>query len=202
MEQEETPLSPLTSPPPFSFTSQDTPIEAPEDLPDSHSLCQSSVSLDHLSLSEDSQASSIPSSEDMDTDNDTELVWRQQVRVRQPLRLVPPLLPALISLPPTQDAQADPEDLKSTSDEDGDYTWTPTRRVSTLPSARRKTGKGQAGRGPVKPKKKKAPCPTQTKKKCVNGFIMFCRMNRKQYIRWVGVLFGHLIPRACCPAAV
>jgi hypothetical protein len=26
------------------------------------------------------------------------------------------------------------------------------------------------------------------KKKCVNGFIMFCRMNRKQYIRWVGGL--------------
>ncbi|XP_016068032.1 PREDICTED: LOW QUALITY PROTEIN: basic helix-loop-helix and HMG box domain-containing protein 1 [Miniopterus natalensis] len=159
---EEVFLDPVSSPSSWMLEvpqKKDTPIEAPEDLPDSHSLCQSSVSLDHLSLSEDSQASSIPSSEDMDTDNDTELVWRQQ------------------------DAQADPEDLKSTSDEDGDYTWTPTRRVSTLPSARRKTGKGQAGRGPVKPKKKKAPCPTQTKKKCVNGFIMFCRMNRKQYIR-------------------
>lgn len=114
--------------------------------------------------------------------------------------MVPPLLPALISLPPTQDTQADPEGPKSTSDEDGDYTWTPTRRVSTLPSARRKTRKGRASRGPVKAKKnKKAPCPTQTKKKCVNGFIMFCRMNRKQYIRWVGVLFGRQPPRACCP---
>lgn len=37
---------------------------------------------------------------------------------------------------------------------------------------------------------KQTPCPTQMKKKCVNGFIMFCRMNRKQYIRWEGVLFS------------
>lgn len=101
-----------------------------------------------------------------------------------PPRLVPPLLPALISLSPTQHAQANPEGPKSSSEEDGDYTWTPTRRASTLPVPGRKTRKGWAGRGPVKPKKKRtAPCPTQMKKKCVNGFIMFCRMNRKQYIR-------------------
>nr|KAF6272620.1 basic helix-loop-helix and HMG-box containing 1 [Myotis myotis] len=138
---------------------KDTPPEAPEDLSDSHSLCLSSVSLGHLSLSEDSQASSIPSSEGMDTDMDTELVWTQQ------------------------EAQANPEDLKFSSDEDGDYTWTPTRRASTLPSARRKSRRGQADGGPMTLTNKKDSCPTQPKKKCVNGFIMFCRMNRKQYIR-------------------
>lgn len=26
--------------------------------------------------------------------------------------------------------------------------------------------------------------PPRPKKKCVNGFIMFCRLNRKAYIRW------------------
>ncbi|KAM8791845.1 meiosis initiator protein [Rhynchonycteris naso] len=135
---------------------KDTPFEALEDLTHSHSLCQFSVSPDHLSLSENSKASSSPSSEATDTDMDRESVWRQQ------------------------DTQADPEDPKSSSDEDGDYTWTPTRRFSTLPLARRKS---QAGRSPRKPKNKKAASPTQMKKKCVNGFIMFCRMNRKQYIR-------------------
>lgn len=45
--------------------------------------------------------------------------------------------------------------------------------------------------GLVKPKEsKQTPCSTQMKKKCVNGFIMFCRMNRKQYIRWEGILFS------------
>ncbi|XP_070258150.1 meiosis initiator protein, partial [Myotis yumanensis] len=141
---EETPVS-------AHIPSQDTPPEAPEDLPDSHSPCLSSVSLGHLSLSEDSQASSIPSSEGMDTDMDTELVWRQQ------------------------EDQANPEDLKFSSDEDGDYTWTPTRQE--------KSRRGQADRGPMMLKNKEASCPTQPKKKCVNGFIMFCRMNRKQYIR-------------------
>lgn len=115
----------------------------------------------------------------------------------QPLEgSVPCLRPTLTSLSPAQDDEADPERLQSSSDEDGDYTWTPTRRAATQPSAGRKArkgraGKGQVGRGQVKPKEnKKPPCPTQMKKKCVNGFIMFCRMNRKQYIRWVGVLWG------------
>ncbi|EPY84971.1 hypothetical protein CB1_000420014 [Camelus ferus] len=138
---------------------KDTPPEAWEDLPDSHSLCQSSISMDrcYLSLSENSKEPSSPSSEDRDSD----LGWRQQ-----------------------EDTQADLKGLQSSSEEDGDYTWTPTRRASTLPAAGRKARKGRAGRGPVKPKEsKKAPCLTQTKKKCVNGFIMFCRMNRKQYIR-------------------
>lgn len=37
------------------------------------------------------------------------------------------------------------------------------------------------------------------KKKCVNG-IMFCRMNRKQYIRWVGVLFDLTGVLPHCPS--
>ncbi|XP_046536134.1 meiosis initiator protein [Equus quagga] len=136
---------------------KDTPSEDPEEAPDSHSLCQSSVSLDHcyLSLSENSKVPSSPSSVAMDS----EAAWVQ-----------------------LEDAQA--QSLQSSSDEDGDYTWTPTRRASTLSPAGRKARKGRAGRGPVKPKeKKKALGAGQTKKKCVNGFIMFCRMNRKQYIR-------------------
>ncbi|KAM7233247.1 hypothetical protein CapIbe_015383 [Capra ibex] len=137
---------------------KDMPPEVPKDPPDSHDLGQSSVSLDHcyLSLSENSKVPSSPGSEDMDTDS----VWRQQ-----------------------EDTQADFEGLQSSS-EDGDYTWTPTRRVSPLPMAGRKARKGRASRRPSKSKEsKKAPGTPQMKKKCVNGFIMFCRMNRKQYIR-------------------
>ena len=100
-----------------------------------------------------------------------------------------------MSLLPTQDTPAGPEGPRSVSDEDGDYTWTPSRQVLILPSARRKARKGLAGTGPVKPKIKKVPCSTQTKKKCVNGFIMFCRMNRKQYIRWVGPFRSHTLPQ-------
>ncbi|XP_068383182.1 meiosis initiator protein [Eschrichtius robustus] len=138
---------------------KDTPPEAPKDLPDSHSQCRSLVSLDHcyLSLSENSKVSSSPSSEDTDTDS----ARRQQ-----------------------EDTQANLEGLQSSSDEDEDYTWTPAQRASALRAAGRKARKGRAGRGLVKPKEsKQAPCPTQMKKKCINGFIMFCRMNRKQYIR-------------------
>ncbi|KAF6076681.1 basic helix-loop-helix and HMG-box containing 1 [Phyllostomus discolor] len=133
---------------------EDSPREASKDLPDSRrSLCQCLGSGDPPSLSEDSSGS-----EDSVTDSDVEMAWAQQ------------------------DTPADPEGPRSVSDEDGDYTWTPSRQFSTLASARRKARKGQAGRGPVKPKNKKVPCSTQMKK-CVNGFIMFCRMNRKQYIR-------------------
>ncbi|OWK16171.1 hypothetical protein Celaphus_00004625 [Cervus elaphus hippelaphus] len=142
----------------FSFMSQDTPPEVPKDPSNSQDLCQSSVSLDHcyLSLSENSKVPSSAGSEDTDTDS----VWRQQ-----------------------QDTQGDLEGLQSSSD-DGDYTWTPTRRVSPLPTAGRKARKGRASRRPSKSKgSKKAPGTPQMKKKCVNGFIMFCRMNRKQYIR-------------------
>uniref|UniRef100_A0A8C7ASV8 Meiosis initiator n=1 Tax=Neovison vison TaxID=452646 RepID=A0A8C7ASV8_NEOVI len=125
----------------------------PESSPTDGVLCQSSVSLDHcyLSLSENSKAPSGSSSSW--EGSEAELVWRRQ--------------------------EANPKGPPSSSDEDGDYTWTPTRRAASLPAAGRKVRKG-----PAKPKEnKKASCPTQTKKKCVNGFIMFCRMNRKQYIR-------------------
>ncbi|XP_022379438.1 basic helix-loop-helix and HMG box domain-containing protein 1 [Enhydra lutris kenyoni] len=137
---------------------EEMPPAPPEDPADSHSLCQSSVSLDHcyLSLSENSKALSGSSSSSSWEGSEAESVWRRQ-----------------------EDAQANPKGPPSSSDEDGDYTWTPTRRAASLPVAGRKVRKG-----PSKLKEnKKAPCPTQTKKKCVNGFIMFCRMNRKQYIR-------------------
>ncbi|XP_061244698.1 meiosis initiator protein isoform X2 [Bos javanicus] len=89
----------------------------------------------------------------------------------------------ILEEPQKKDTQADLESLQSSSD-DGDYTWTPTRRVSPLPMAGRKARKGRASRRPPKSKEsKKAPGTPQMKKKCVNGFIMFCRMNRKQYIR-------------------
>ncbi|KAM6154388.1 meiosis initiator protein [Erethizon dorsatum] len=131
---------------------------APEAPSDFYSLCQSSVSLDHcyLSLSDNSKALSSPSS-----DTDTDPLLEQE-----------------------EDTQADPEGSRSSNDEDDDSTWSPTQRSSSLSAAGRKGRKGQASKGPVKPKQsKKAPCPTQVKKKCVNGFIMFCRMNRKPYIR-------------------
>lgn len=181
--------------PSSSLLPQDTPPGGSEDPPDSHSLCQSSFSLDHcyLSLSENSRALSSPSSEatDTDTDSDTDSERRPQEVRETAIRQVPRVRPTLTSLSPTQGAEADREGPPSSSneDEDGDYTWTPTRRATALPAAGRKARKGRAGRGPVRSKEsKKAPCPPQTKKKCVNGFIMFCRMNRKQYIRWVGTL--------------
>ncbi|KAF4011140.1 hypothetical protein G4228_002054, partial [Cervus hanglu yarkandensis] len=159
---EEILLDPASSPSACIFEEPqevgDTPPEVPKDPSNSQDLCQSSVSLDHcyLSLSENSKVPSSAGSEDTDTDS----VWRQQ-----------------------QDTQGDLEGLQSSSD-DGDYTWTPTRRVSPLPTAGRKARKGRASRRPSKSKgSKKAPGTPQMKKKCVNGFIMFCRMNRKQYIR-------------------
>nr|XP_044990138.1 meiosis initiator protein [Jaculus jaculus] len=86
--------------------------------------------------------------------SDTESLWRQE------------------------DKLANPE---SSSDEDEDHIWTPSQQALALSIAERKSKKGH---GPTKPREgKKAPCLGQVKKKCVNGFIMFCRMNRKQYIR-------------------
>lgn len=103
--------------------------------------------------------------------------------------------------------QANPEGLQTSSDEDKDYTWTPTQRSSGLLVAGKKIKKVQASQGSVKPKDSKKACPGQVKKKCVNGFIMFCRMNRKQYIRWVRVLRfsspcapqDHVAPLLCLP---
>ncbi|XP_029336068.1 basic helix-loop-helix and HMG box domain-containing protein 1 isoform X4 [Mus caroli] len=119
---------------------------------------QSSVSLDHCypSLSENVKVLSNCGSSSESTD--TESLWGQE-------------------------EQANPEGLQTSSDEDRDYTWTPTGQSSGLPVASKKIKKVQASQGPVKPKDSRKACPGQVKKKCVNGFIMFCRMNRKQYIR-------------------
>ncbi|XP_076428635.1 meiosis initiator protein isoform X6 [Peromyscus maniculatus bairdii] len=132
---------------------KDTPSEGPTGPPN----FESSVSLDHcyLSLSENIKVLSSCSSSSESTD--TESLWGQE--------------------------QANREGLQTPSDEDRDYTWTPTRRSSGLLVAGKKTKKVQASQGPVKPKDSRKACPGQVKKKCVNGFIMFCRMNRKQYIR-------------------
>ncbi|XP_036038848.1 basic helix-loop-helix and HMG box domain-containing protein 1 isoform X2 [Onychomys torridus] len=132
---------------------KDTPSEGPTGRPN----LESSVSLDHcyLSLSENVKVQSSCSSSSESTD--TESLWGQE--------------------------QANREGLQTPSDEDRDYTWTPTQQSSGLLVAGKKTKKVQASQGPVKPKDSRKACPGQVKKKCVNGFIMFCRMNRKQYIR-------------------
>nr|XP_021497831.1 basic helix-loop-helix and HMG box domain-containing protein 1 [Meriones unguiculatus] len=135
---------------------KDTPSEGHTGPPN----FQSAISLDHcyLSLSENSKVLSNCSSSSESTDIDS--LWGQE-EVRG----------------------ANPEGLQSSSDEDKDYTWTPTRRSSGLLVAGKKIKKVQASQGPMRPKDSKKVCPGQVKKKCVNGFIMFCRMNRKQYIR-------------------
>uniref|UniRef100_A0A2K5QNZ4 Meiosis initiator n=1 Tax=Cebus imitator TaxID=2715852 RepID=A0A2K5QNZ4_CEBIM len=147
---------------------KDTPTKAPEDPSESHSLPRSSVSLDHcyLSLNENGKApscsTSSPSSSSSSDDSDSEPLWRKP-----------------------EDGQANPEGAPGSSEGDDDTTWTPNQQASPLPAVGRKAKKGQAVRAPGKPKEnKKGPCPPQMKKKCVNGFIMFCRMNRKQYIRF------------------
>ncbi|XP_031819726.1 basic helix-loop-helix and HMG box domain-containing protein 1 isoform X2 [Sarcophilus harrisii] len=139
---------------------------APADPPHSLDLFQSAFSLDHcyLSLSETSKTDSSPSS------GVTELVslWNRRQEASQPT----------------------PDGFLSSSDEDSDCTWTPTKRALPLPTFGRKRKRSRAsgnssstsGSGRHK-ETKKAHCPFQLKKKCVNGFIMFCRLNRKQYIR-------------------
>ncbi|KAG8143616.1 hypothetical protein E2320_000818 [Naja naja] len=88
----------------------------------------------------------------------------------------------------------------SSSEENSDSTWTPSfPRAKVLPGgpARKKSRKKQkqkkkvagAGRRARRPsagaeKRSNASSPPlQLKKKCVNGFIMFCRLNRKHFIR-------------------
>nr|XP_034377728.1 basic helix-loop-helix and HMG box domain-containing protein 1 isoform X1 [Arvicanthis niloticus] len=142
---------------------------------------QSSVSLDHcyLSLSENVKVLSNCGSSSESTD--TESLWGQEeVRgvATYPRRTGVFYLAQLSVL-----QQVNPEGLQTSSDEERDYTWTPTRRSSGLPVASKKIKKVQASQGPIKPKDSRKASPSQVKKKCVNGFIMFCRMNRKQYIR-------------------
>ncbi|KAH0507601.1 Basic helix-loop-helix and HMG box domain-containing protein 1 [Microtus ochrogaster] len=138
------------------------PQEKVQDTPTAPPNFQSSVSLDHcyLSLSENTKVLSSCSSSSESTD--TESLWGQE--------------------------QANHVGLQTPSDEDRDYTWTPTRQSSGLPVAGKKTKKVQASQGSGKLKESRKACPGQVKKKCVNGFIMFCRMNRKHYIRaWPGI---------------
>ncbi|XP_051846834.1 meiosis initiator protein [Antechinus flavipes] len=145
---------------------KDPAPSAPAGPPHSLDLFQSAFSLDHcyLSLSETSKTDSSPSS------GVTELVslWNRRQEASQPT----------------------PDGFLSSSDEDSDCTWTPTKRASPLPTFGRKrkrsraSGSSSSSSGSGRHKEsKKAHCPFQLKKKCVNGFIMFCRLNRKQYIR-------------------
>ncbi|XP_029336066.1 basic helix-loop-helix and HMG box domain-containing protein 1 isoform X1 [Mus caroli] len=142
---------------------------------------QSSVSLDHCypSLSENVKVLSNCGSSSESTD--TESLWGQE-EVRG-VATYPRRTGVFSFAQPSVLQQANPEGLQTSSDEDRDYTWTPTGQSSGLPVASKKIKKVQASQGPVKPKDSRKACPGQVKKKCVNGFIMFCRMNRKQYIR-------------------
>ncbi|XP_066560170.1 meiosis initiator protein isoform X2 [Amia ocellicauda] len=59
---------------------------------------------------------------------------------------------------------------QSEGEEGGDFTWTPTQR-----------GPARGSRGRRRQRATKGHLPS-LKKKCVNGFIMFCRLNRKTYL--------------------
>nr|XP_020835461.1 basic helix-loop-helix and HMG box domain-containing protein 1 isoform X2 [Phascolarctos cinereus] len=142
---------------------QDPAPSAPGGPLHSLNFFQSAFSLDHcyLSLSETSKIDSSPSS------GATELVslWNRRQEA----------------------SQSTPDGFLSSSDEDGDRTWTPTKHASPLPASGKKRRRGRAGPsgsslGKYK-ESKKTHRPFQLKKKCVNGFIMFCRLNRKHYIR-------------------
>ncbi|XP_062995830.1 meiosis initiator protein [Elgaria multicarinata webbii] len=80
-----------------------------------------------------------------------------------------------------------PECTLSSSDENSDSTWTPCKRVKPSQVACQKKKKKKVGRRqrrqPVACEKRSSSSPLQLKKKCVNGFIMFCRLNRKHFIR-------------------
>ncbi|XP_074926772.1 meiosis initiator protein isoform X3 [Chelonoidis abingdonii] len=132
-------------------------------LPDtplnSRNLFQSAFSLDHcyLSYSEASKTDSSPSS------GVTEFmgVWSGQLL--------------------QEGSSPGPARSVSSSEENSDSTWIPYKRTKPPPAAGRKRKKGEGGRQPEASSKSRSPL--QLKKKCVNGFIMFCRLNRKQYIR-------------------
>uniref|UniRef100_A0A8C8RAR3 Basic helix-loop-helix and HMG-box containing 1 n=1 Tax=Pelusios castaneus TaxID=367368 RepID=A0A8C8RAR3_9SAUR len=74
-----------------------------------------------------------------------------------------------------------PDLCGSSSDENSDNTWIPYKRMKPPPAATRKRKKGEGLPQPETSTKSRSTL--QLKKKCVNGFIMFCRLNRKQYIR-------------------
>ncbi|XP_038623565.1 meiosis initiator protein [Tachyglossus aculeatus] len=73
------------------------------------------------------------------------------------------------------------DDFSSSGEEDGDCAWSPAKRDPNPSPVRPKTKRvEELGRRLETPN---PPCPFLLKKKCVNGFIMFCRLNRRQYIR-------------------
>ncbi|XP_078097206.1 meiosis initiator protein-like [Mustelus asterias] len=84
----------------------------------------------------------------------------------------------------------------SSSDEmeDNDVTWTPYCRGKFLQQAtwskqQRSKIIGQASHGRTR---RKRCCTLQLKKKCVNGFILFCRINRRLYISIGDAQYGHI----------
>ncbi|XP_020642754.3 meiosis initiator protein [Pogona vitticeps] len=72
----------------------------------------------------------------------------------------------------------------SSSDENSDATWTPCKRTKPPQVAcqkRKKVVRRQKRRPGLC--EKHSSSSLQLKKKCVNGFIMFCRLNRRHFIR-------------------
>ncbi|XP_042295005.1 meiosis initiator protein isoform X4 [Sceloporus undulatus] len=80
-----------------------------------------------------------------------------------------------------------PECPMSSSDENSDSTWVPCKRArKPLQVASQKKKKKVVRRQKCQAlacEKHSSSSPLKLKKKCVNGFIMFCRLNRKHFIR-------------------
>ncbi|XP_051900003.1 meiosis initiator protein-like [Pristis pectinata] len=75
--------------------------------------------------------------------------------------------------------------LSSSDDiEDNDITWTPYYRgkLSQLTASSKLKRNKNISQGKHPRIRRKRCCTLQLKKKCVNGFIMFCRVNRRLYI--------------------
>ncbi|KAK9394298.1 basic helix-loop-helix and HMG box domain-containing protein 1 [Crotalus adamanteus] len=138
------------------------------------SLPDSAFTLDHcyLSYNEADKTESSP----MSRVNEIIASWSEQIKEFQ-------------EAPPVR-----PEGPASPSEEDSDSTWTPCQRAKAPqgPQPKRqkkqKQKKKRAGRRARRPpasgeKRTHGSPPLPLKKKCVNGFIMFCRLNRKHFIR-------------------
>ncbi|XP_029140889.1 basic helix-loop-helix and HMG box domain-containing protein 1 [Protobothrops mucrosquamatus] len=134
-------------------------------------LRKSAFTLDHcyLSYNEAGKTESSP----MSRVNEIISSWSEQFQEAPPVR---------------------PEGPASPSEEDSDSTWTPCQRAKAPqgPQPKRqkkqKQKKKRAGRRARRPpasgeKRTHGSSPLPLKKKCVNGFIMFCRLNRKHFIR-------------------
>uniref|UniRef100_A0A8C4R7W3 HMG box domain-containing protein n=1 Tax=Eptatretus burgeri TaxID=7764 RepID=A0A8C4R7W3_EPTBU len=89
---------------------------------------------------------------------------------------------------PDRQPQKQPEDDWSSSFEDSpvnydnDVLWTPTHQRGHKLSQNHQKHKGRKAYNP-KMSRRVVKSPYEVKKKCVNGFIMFCRINRKLYIK-------------------